>query len=150
MATIKLSDSAPDEAVHFSFVGAEFDLEGSGTYETDSPEAIDNAQAHPWLTVEVDHAGDADPRPEDAEDYDPNDPHDNPEADHLSRFASQETKDEAAANDAAIREAAYPSTAVEGQHDQTPEVEVVSRPKPVTIVPPAGPVETTTPEEPKN
>lgn len=52
MATFFHSDLAPDEKVHYSFAGAEFDIEGSGTYETDDHEVIRNAVAHPWLEVD--------------------------------------------------------------------------------------------------
>lgn len=56
MAKIVLSDTAPSEAVHFVFGGAEFDLGGSKkkTYETDDADVLSNAEAHPWLTVQRD------------------------------------------------------------------------------------------------
>jgi hypothetical protein len=55
MAKIVHSDLAPDELVHYSFGGAEFDLGGSAkkSFESDDREVISNAQAHPWLTVVV-------------------------------------------------------------------------------------------------
>jgi hypothetical protein len=52
MATISHNDLAPAEAVHYSLAGAEFDLEGSDTFETDDHEVIRNAVAHPWLQIE--------------------------------------------------------------------------------------------------
>lgn len=50
--TIRLSDDAPAEAVHFTFFADEFDLEGSGTYETSDEIVLGNAEGHPWLVVE--------------------------------------------------------------------------------------------------
>jgi hypothetical protein len=52
MATISNSDLAPDEQVHYSVAGAEFDLDPGGTFETDDEQVLANAQAHPWLKVE--------------------------------------------------------------------------------------------------
>jgi hypothetical protein len=52
MATISPNDHAPSETVHYSFAGAEFDLEPGGTFETNDPDALENAAAHPWLKVE--------------------------------------------------------------------------------------------------
>lgn len=56
MATISHNDLAPNESVHYSLNGVEFDIEGDGTYETTDNEVIANARAHPWLTVEVPQA----------------------------------------------------------------------------------------------
>lgn len=57
MATISPNDSAPAESVHYIFAGVEFDLGGrKKTYETDDPSVIENARAHPWLTVKVPEA----------------------------------------------------------------------------------------------
>jgi hypothetical protein len=53
MATISHNDLAPAEKVHYSLAGAEFDIEGDGTYETDDHQVIANARSHPWLEVEV-------------------------------------------------------------------------------------------------
>lgn len=99
MATISLSDAAPKEAIHFSLANVDFDLEGSGTYETEQPDAIASAASHPWLKVEVDPAAAAP-----VVEPDENDPHVNPTIDHLSVWASQEAVDEAAANEAATLE----------------------------------------------
>jgi hypothetical protein len=53
MAKIVHSDAAPSESVHYVFAGVEFDLGGrKKVYETDDAEALANAEAHPWLTVE--------------------------------------------------------------------------------------------------
>lgn len=54
MATIKSSDLAPSEAVHYSLANSEFDLGGSGkkTFDTTDADVIANALAHPWLIVE--------------------------------------------------------------------------------------------------
>lgn len=55
MAKIVHSEAAPSEAVHYSFAGVEFDLGGrKKAFETDDPNIIGNAEAHPWLTVERD------------------------------------------------------------------------------------------------
>lgn len=51
MAKIVLSDDAPNEAVHFSLANVEFDLDG-GAYESNDPDVLANASAHPWLEVE--------------------------------------------------------------------------------------------------
>jgi hypothetical protein len=56
MATISSNDHAPSEKVHYSFAGAEFDLEPGGTYETTDLDALENAAAHPWLKVEFPQA----------------------------------------------------------------------------------------------
>jgi hypothetical protein len=57
MAKISLNDHAPSgETVSFSLANAEtFEL-GAGAkkfFETDDPDLISNANAHPWLQVEV-------------------------------------------------------------------------------------------------
>lgn len=54
MARILHNDRAPDETVHYTFSGVEFDLGGSakGSFETDNREVLSNAEVHPWLTVE--------------------------------------------------------------------------------------------------
>jgi hypothetical protein len=54
MATISPSDRAPDETVHYSFAGVEFDLGGSAkkSFDSDDRAVIANAQTHPWLKVE--------------------------------------------------------------------------------------------------
>lgn len=54
MATIKSSDLAPSEAVHYTLANAEFDLGGSGkkTFDTTDADVIANALSHPWLIVE--------------------------------------------------------------------------------------------------
>lgn len=103
MATIKRAQDAPEDLTHFSLGQADFDLEGAdASYETDDPSVIADANVNPFLTVEQEVAA-----PEEQPDErDPNDPHVNPAADHLSIWASQEAKDAAAANDAAIAKAA--------------------------------------------
>jgi hypothetical protein len=54
MATIKPSELAPDEVVHYSFAGVEFDLGGSAkqSFDSDDRAVITNAAGHPWLAVE--------------------------------------------------------------------------------------------------
>jgi hypothetical protein len=57
MAKIVHDEAAPSEAVHYSFAGAEFDLEGAeASFETSDPAVISNAEAHPWLRVEREEA----------------------------------------------------------------------------------------------
>lgn len=53
MAKIVHSDGAPNEAVHYSLAGYEFDLGGDAdAYDTTDSLVIANAQVHPWLRVE--------------------------------------------------------------------------------------------------
>lgn len=102
MARISKSDTAPEGDLHVSLGAAEFDLNGkSAVYETDDPAVIGDASVNSDLKVEVDTPK-SDQRPAD---YDPQDPHDNPTADHLSAYGSQEARDAAAANERAIKEA---------------------------------------------
>jgi hypothetical protein len=58
MAKIVPSDTAPDEAVRYSFGNAEFELGGKkgSSFETTDPVLIRDASLHPWLTVEVEAA----------------------------------------------------------------------------------------------
>lgn len=85
MATISLNENAPKDEVRFSFSTGTFDLEGSGTYDTESSTLIAEAAQHPWLTVTLP------PVEEDkATERDMNDPHNNPSIDHLSAEASPE------------------------------------------------------------
>ncbi len=51
MAKITHSDAAPAEKVHYTFSGAEFDISGKGSFETDSPDVLLDAEVHPWLVV---------------------------------------------------------------------------------------------------
>lgn len=130
MATITLSDKAPtgEGPASFSFPEGDFTLEGKGSYETDNPGLISNANAHPWLDVAVPVVEE-----EVADDYDENDPHDNPSADHLSVWASDEAKAEAAANEEAILAEAYPErTTVE---EPPPAPAAVTPPKPQFVAP---------------
>jgi len=53
MATIKPSDHAPDEQVHYSFAGVDFDLAPGGSFDTTDRLVLANAEDHPWLDVEV-------------------------------------------------------------------------------------------------
>lgn len=53
MAKIVSSEAAPNEAVRYSFAGAEFELEGEGaSFESTDSAVLGNAEAHPWLKVE--------------------------------------------------------------------------------------------------
>lgn len=52
MARILPNDLAPDEVVHYSFAGVEFDLGAGDAYETEDRQVLGNADVHPWLTVE--------------------------------------------------------------------------------------------------
>lgn len=55
MARIVSSGAAPNEAVRYSFAGAEFELDGkNASFESDDPAVLGNAEAHPWLKVERD------------------------------------------------------------------------------------------------
>lgn len=54
MAKILSSEAAPSEKVHYTFGTVEFDLGGNAkqSFETNDRDALANAEAHPWLTVE--------------------------------------------------------------------------------------------------
>lgn len=92
MATITLNTDAPESGlIHFTFGEVEFDLEGSKSFDSDDIAVITNAKQHPWLAV----AEKADLAPQDAPDYDPTDPHDNPAADHLSEWYGRSAELEA-------------------------------------------------------
>lgn len=125
MATITLSDKAPKDAgvISFNFAEDEFQLEGTESHESEDPGLISNARVHPWLDVEVPVVAN-----EVADDYDPNDPHDNPRADHLSPLATQEVKDAAAANEAAIMAEAFPERVVEEEPVAAPVASTFSTP----------------------
>jgi hypothetical protein len=56
MAAIVPSDLAPEEQVHYSFAGAEFDLAPGGSFETADRTILTNAEAHPWLDVDYPEA----------------------------------------------------------------------------------------------
>ena len=54
VAKIVHSEDAPQEAVHYSFAAGEFDLGGrKKSHETDDPSLISEANAHPYLDVQV-------------------------------------------------------------------------------------------------
>lgn len=53
MAKIVLNDEAPKEKIHFSFGAEEFDLDVSGSHQTDDGSLIAEAEGHPWLEVKV-------------------------------------------------------------------------------------------------
>lgn len=109
MATISFSDKAPpvDGKVHFSFGQSEFDLEAGGSVEVSDASVATAAAAHPWLTVKFDEVQSEAKTPQELADAAAasTDPHVNPAADHLSAEATQEVKDAAVANDAAVRAA---------------------------------------------
>lgn len=129
MATISLNDSAPKEAIHFSLGFADFGLEGSQTFETDNRTEIAAAEQHPWLKV-TEPVVDV----KVASDYDENDPHDNPGADHLSEYASPETVAAAAANDERIREEVAVVQNVPVFIEPTPEPSPTPDPAPAPVV----------------
>lgn len=54
MAKIVQSDTAPSESVRYSLAGVDFELEGEGSFESNDPAVLSNAEAHPWLDVERD------------------------------------------------------------------------------------------------
>lgn len=52
MPTISHSELAPDAPVRYLLGQAEFQLDGrTKNYETDDPDVVLNAEAHPWLSV---------------------------------------------------------------------------------------------------
>lgn len=56
MAKIVLSEAAPQEPVRFGLSSVDFDLKPGGSFETEDRQAIGDAEAHPWLSVEYDEA----------------------------------------------------------------------------------------------
>lgn len=118
MAKITRVPDAPQDLTHFTLGQVSFDLDSKGTYTTDDPEVLSNALVSPFLSVEYDVVAPAD-APADTRDQ--NDPHVNPAADHLSVWGSQESKDAADANDAAIKEA-FGTIDGEGSQDPAPTV----------------------------
>ena len=54
MAKITHSELAPAEKIVYTLANEQFELTAKGTYETDDPTVIGNAEAHPWLSVEYD------------------------------------------------------------------------------------------------
>lgn len=129
MATITFNGLQPadQEDFHFVFANGGFDLTAKGSYETDDPTLIANAAVHPWLSVAYPQVD-----PADAVVPDPNDPHQSPEADHLSVNASPES---IAAAEAAQKEQAKENTEV-------PTEDVAPTPAPT----PSKPVKVATPD----
>ena len=112
MATItfsevgKLATEAEKSAVRFLFAHSPFELERNGSVDTDDPEVVAGAAAHPWLQVETKVASDAKTAEEQAAEVAAStDPHVNPKADHLSDVADPEVVAKADANAQAVREA---------------------------------------------
>lgn len=103
MAKITRSDAAPTDLGPISIGNVSFELpRKNSVYETDDALIVSSARTNPFLNVEEDvPVTDDTPAPA----PDALDPHVNPTADHLSAFASQATKDAAATNETAIREA---------------------------------------------
>lgn len=56
MAKITASELHPAETVIHALANVDFKLTAKGTYETDDPIVLSNAESHPWLTVEYDAA----------------------------------------------------------------------------------------------
>jgi hypothetical protein len=52
MAKITHSELAPAEKVVYTLANEQFELTAKGTYESDDPIVLSNAEAHPWLSVE--------------------------------------------------------------------------------------------------
>lgn len=121
MATISLNASAPkvDSEISFSLANEDFALASDGSFESTDPAVIGSAVVHPWLKVEFKAEAE-----QATSDYDPNDPHQNPAADHLSAYASPETKAAAEATEAAIQAAAYPEQAAAAEVEETDEAEL--------------------------
>lgn len=142
MATISLSDAAPkvDGELGFALGNANFELASGGSFDSDDPAVIGGAVVHPWLKVAF-----AAPAESDAPDYDPNDPHQNPAADHLGQYASPEVKKAAEEAEAAIQAVAYPNdpnaAAVEtkDEADIAKTVPDAPAPSPQTPAPSADP-----------
>lgn len=138
MATISLSDAAPkvDGDFGFALANVNFDLGAGGSYDTDDPAVLSAAEVHPFLKVEF-----PEPTEEEKAEYDPNDPHQNPVADHLSVYASPEVKQAADEADAAIQEAAFPENPDAAAADKASESEP-EKPTavaPIPVVPAAAP-----------
>jgi hypothetical protein len=123
MAKISKSDAAPSGDLHVSLGRVDFDLTSKKkVYETTDPTVISDARAHVFLSVEEDAPA---PVREEQADYDPNDPHDNPASDHLSIWASDEAVKAAAANEAAVRDAAGLAVHVSASGDAPDDVPTV-------------------------
>jgi hypothetical protein len=141
MATISLNDTgkAVGEPVHISLAEAEFDLEGTGTYETDNRATISDAQSHPWLSVEVvsDSSGDEEAAAKRAEEAaNSTDPFVNPRADHLRDEADPEVVEAARRENDRIRRV---HAGEEDAEPGTPITPVVPDSNPDTPVNPAAP-----------
>jgi len=54
MAKISPSELHPAETIVHTLANEQFKLTAKGTYETDDPIVISNAEVHPWLNVEYD------------------------------------------------------------------------------------------------
>ncbi len=63
MAKITHSELAPAEKVVYTLANEQFELTAKGTYESDDPVVLANAETHPWLAVEYPEVA-----PEDAPD----------------------------------------------------------------------------------
>lgn len=119
MAEISKSDTAPQDAEHFSLGAVEFDLnDKNATYVTDDPAVIANARANPALVVKEDEQ----PVAATAAAADPLDPHVNPAADHLAATASPEAIAAADKNEAAIKEVTGADVTAPSREDQ-PSIE---------------------------
>lgn len=116
MATITKADGAPSGDLTLLLANEELTLSDGGSVETDNEAVIANARSVPFLIVEV-PAVPLDTKPAN---YDPNDPHQNPTADHLSTLASPEAVAAADANEAAIRKVNVAADNVAS--DETPSV----------------------------
>lgn len=105
MASITFSEKAPTDQgpVTFTFGAEQFDLAPGDKYETSDHELIAAAIGNRWLKVEYDLEKETAKIA-----YDPNDPHDNPAADHLSPHADAEVKAAADYAEAATLAEAYP------------------------------------------
>lgn len=68
MAKITHSELAPAEKVVYTLANEQFELTAKGSYESDDPIVLSNAEVHPWLSVEYpevapDEIADDDVRP---------------------------------------------------------------------------------------
>lgn len=119
MARITKNAHAPVDAESVSLGQATFDFDSNGGFDSDDPTVVSNARANPFLDVEEDVVDEGDPTTR--ADYDPNDPHDNPSADHLATEGSQAARDAAEANEEAVRESV--GLAVPADRTDDPTVE---------------------------
>lgn len=105
MAKITKSAHAPSGDLIVTTAAGDFTVSDGGSYETSDHGIITNVEGNKFFDVEHDKAETA---PTEELKGDPNDPHVNPSADHLSSIASPESVAAADANEKAIKEVVSP------------------------------------------